>query len=132
MAALAAWFWTREPPPLEPIRSIAVLPLENLSDDPDQEYFADGMTEALIGDLAKIGSLRVISRTSVMQYKDKRKSLPEIAQELGVDGVIEGTVMRAGDRVRITVQLIHGRSDTHLWNDRTTASCRTCWAFRVP
>ncbi len=76
------------------------------------------MTEALIGDLAKIGSLRVISRTSVMQYKGVRKPLPEIAQELDVDGVIEGTVMRAADRVRITVQLIHARSDTHLWNDR--------------
>ncbi len=101
-----------------PIRSIAVLPLENLSGDPEQEYFADGMTEALIGDLAKIRSLRVISRTSVMQYKGERKPLPEIARELGVDGVVEGTVMRAGDRVRITVQLIDARSDAHLWSER--------------
>ena len=101
-----------------PIRSIAVLPLENLSGDPEQEYFADGMTEALIGDLAKIRALRVISRTSVMQYKGARKPLPEIAQELDVDGVIEGTVMRAGDRVRITAQLIDARSDRHLWSDR--------------
>jgi TolB-like protein len=99
------------------IRSIAVLPLENLTGDPGQEYFADGMTEALIGDLAKLGSLSVISRTSVMHYKGKRKPLPEIARELNVDGIIEGTVMRAGDRVRITAQLIDARSDRHLWND---------------
>ena len=122
-AAVAAWqfFGAFEPttvPSSAPIRSIAVLPMENLSGDPEQEYFADGMTEALIGDLAKIGSLRVISRTSVMQYKDVRKPLREIAQELDVDAVIEGTVMRAEDRVRITVQLIHARSDTHLWNER--------------
>jgi TolB-like protein len=102
----------------ETIRSIAVLPLENLSGDPEQDYFADGMTEALIGDLAKLGSLNVISRTSVMQYKNQRKPLPEIARELNVDGIIEGTVMRAGDRVRITAQLIDARSDRHLWNDR--------------
>jgi TolB-like protein/class 3 adenylate cyclase len=101
-----------------PIRSLAVLPLENLSGDPEQEYFADGMTEALIGDLAKIGSLDVISRTSVMQYKQARKPLPEIAKELNVDGIVEGTVMRAGDRVRITAQLIDARSDRHLWSER--------------
>jgi TolB-like protein len=102
----------------ETIRSIAVLPLENLSGDPEQEYFADGMTEALIGDLAKLGSLSVISRTSVMRYKQTEKSLPEIARELDVDGIIEGSVMRAGDRVRITAQLIDARSDRHLWNER--------------
>jgi TolB-like protein/class 3 adenylate cyclase len=101
-----------------PIRSIAVLPLENLSGDPEQEYFADGMTEALIGDLAKIGALSVISRTSVMRYKQSDKSLPQIAQELGVDGVIEGTVMRAGGHVRITAQLIDARNDVHLWSNR--------------
>jgi TolB-like protein/class 3 adenylate cyclase len=100
------------------IRSIAVLPLENLSGDPAQEYFADSMTEALIGDLAKLGSLSVISRTSVMRYKQSDKSLPEIAKELNVDGVVEGTVMRAGDRVRITAQLIDARNDTHLWSNR--------------
>jgi TolB-like protein len=94
------------------------LPLENLSGDPGQEYFADGMTEALIGDLAKLGSLSVISRTSVMRYKQTDKSLPEIARDLSVDGIIEGTVMRAGDRVRITAQLIDARSDRHLWNER--------------
>jgi TolB-like protein/tetratricopeptide (TPR) repeat protein len=97
------------------IRSLAVLPLQNLSGDPAQEYFSDGMTDALITDLAQIGSLRVISRTSSMQYRETKKSLPEIAHELNVDGVVEGTVQRSGDRVRITAQLIHGPSDTHLW-----------------
>jgi TolB-like protein/DNA-binding winged helix-turn-helix (wHTH) protein len=97
------------------IRSLAVLPLQNLSGDPSQEYFSDGMTDALITDLAQIGSLRVISRTSSMQYRETKKSLPEIAHELNVDGIVEGTVQRSGDRVRITAQLIHGPSDKHLW-----------------
>ena len=97
------------------IHSLAVLPLANLSGDPEQEYFADGMTEELITDLSKIGSLKVISRTSVMQYKDARKPLREIGRELGVEGVIEGSVRRVGDRVRITAQLIYAPSDTHLW-----------------
>jgi adenylate cyclase len=103
---------------LSPIRSIAVLPLENLSGNPEQEYFSDGMTEALIGDLARISNLGVISRTSVMQYKRARKPLPEIARELGVEGIIEGTVAHSGDRVRVTVQLIDARSDQHLWSER--------------
>ena len=97
------------------IESLAVLPLENLSHDPDQEYFTDGMTDALITDLAKIGALKVISRTSVMQYRASRKPLPVIAQELGVDAVIEGSVARSGDRVRVTAQLIEAKSDRHLW-----------------
>jgi TolB-like protein/Flp pilus assembly protein TadD len=97
------------------IQSIAVLPLENLSADPAQDYFADGMTETLITSLAKIGALRVISRTSAMQYKGVRKSLPEIARELNVDAVIEGSVLRDGQRVRITTQLIHAATDQHLW-----------------
>jgi TolB-like protein/DNA-binding winged helix-turn-helix (wHTH) protein/Tfp pilus assembly protein PilF len=97
------------------IHSLAVLPLQNLSSDPSQEYFSDGMTDALITDLAQISSLRVISRTSSMQYKQTKKSLPEIARELNVDGIIEGTVQRSGDRVRITAQLIYGPSDKHLW-----------------
>ena len=101
------------PPPV--IKSLAVLPLENVSGDPAQEYFADGMTDELITDLAQIGSLRVISRTSIMQYKGARKSLPEIARELAVDGVVEGTVFRSGRRVRITSQLIYAPSDQHLW-----------------
>ncbi len=97
------------------IQSLAVLPLENLSRDPEQEYFADGMTDELITDLAKIHSLRVISRNSVMQYKGKRKSMPQIARELNVDAVVEGTVQRFGDRVRIRVQLIEGPKDRHIW-----------------
>ena len=98
-----------------PIRSLAVLPLLNLSGDPEQEYFADGMTEALITDLSKIRALKVISRTSVMQFKDAKKPLPEIAQALGVDGILEGSVQRSGGRVRITAQLIRAATDTHLW-----------------
>src|SRR5215469_6030335 len=97
------------------IRSIAVLPLRNLSSDPNQEYFSDGLTDELITNLAQIGSLRVISHTSTMQYKSTKKPLPEIARELNVDGIVEGTVQRSGDRVRITAQLIHGPSDQHLW-----------------
>ncbi len=99
------------------IESLAVLPLENLSHDPEQEYFADGMTGALIAELSKIRALKVISRTSVMQYKGAKKPLPQIARELNVDGVIEGTVQREGDQVRISVQLIHGPTDKHLWED---------------
>ena len=99
----------------ETIRSIAVLPLENLTGDPGQEYFADGMTEAVISEFARLGALNVISRTSVMRYKQSDKSLPEIAQELNVQGIVEGSVFRAGDRVRITLQLIDARNDLHLW-----------------
>jgi len=98
-----------------PIRSLAVLPLSNLSGDPQQDYFADGMTDALITDLAKVKELKVISRTSVMQFKDAKKPLPEVARALGVDGILEGSVQRSGGRVRITVQLIRAPSDTHLW-----------------
>jgi serine/threonine protein kinase len=98
-----------------PIRSLAVLPLENFSRDPDQDYFADGMTEALITDLSKISALQVISRTSVMQYKGSKKPLPAIAKELHVDAVIEGSVEKAGERVRITAQLIEATNDKHLW-----------------
>jgi TolB-like protein/DNA-binding winged helix-turn-helix (wHTH) protein/Tfp pilus assembly protein PilF len=100
------------------IQSLAVLPLENLSQDPNQEYFADGLTDALITDLGKVGTLRLISRTSVLRYKRTNKSLPEIARELGVDGVVEGTVMRSGSQVRVTVQLIQAPSDRHLWAER--------------
>jgi TolB-like protein/DNA-binding winged helix-turn-helix (wHTH) protein/Tfp pilus assembly protein PilF len=102
-------------PSVPRIHSIAVLPLENLSKDPEQEYFADGMTDELITNLAQVSALRVISRTSAMQYKGTKKSLSEIARELRVDAVVEGTVMRAGDRVRITAQLIEASTDHHLW-----------------
>jgi TolB-like protein/DNA-binding winged helix-turn-helix (wHTH) protein len=97
------------------VRSVAVLPLANFSGDPAQEYFVDGMTDELITDLAKIGALRVISRTSVMRYKGTSKSLPEIARELNVDGIVEGSVTRSGQRVRITAQLLYGPTDKHLW-----------------
>lgn len=97
------------------IQSVAVLPLENLSHDPEQEYFADGLTEELITSLGKIRALHVTSRTSVMRYKRTNESLPQIARELNVDGIVEGTVQRSGDRVRITAQLIHAPSDRHLW-----------------
>lgn len=108
--------WARRPAPNRfQISSVMVLPLENLSGDPSQEYFADGMTDALIGDLARINGLRVISRTSSMHYKGKTKPLPEIASELKVEGVVEGTVQRSGDRVLVRAQLIHAASDTHIW-----------------
>ncbi len=100
------------------IDSLAVLPLDNLSGDPTQEYFSDGMTEELITAIAKISSLRVISRTSVMRYKGARKSLPSIARELRVDAVVEGSVARSDQKVRITAQLIHASNDEHLWSGR--------------
>ncbi len=98
------------------VQSIAVLPLENLSGDPSQEYFADGMTDALITKLAGIRKLRVISRTSTMLYKGTRKTLPEIARELNVDAVVEGTVARSKDQVKISAQLIYAPTDSHLWS----------------
>ena len=97
------------------VRSLAVLPLENLSGDPSQEYFSDGMTDELISELGQIAELRVISRTSVMTYKGARKPLPQIARELNVDAVVEGTVLRSGNSVRITAQLILASNDEHLW-----------------
>jgi TolB-like protein/tetratricopeptide (TPR) repeat protein len=97
------------------IHSLAVLPLENLSGDKEQEYFADGMTDELITELGKIGALRVISRTSVMQYKATRKPLGDIASKLKVDAVVEGTVLRSGNRVRITAQLVRTATEKHLW-----------------
>jgi serine/threonine protein kinase/tetratricopeptide (TPR) repeat protein len=113
---VAAMHWrARAPTGGARIQSIAVLPLENLSRDPQQEYFADGMTEALIGGLSKISALRVISRTSVMHYKGTKATVPEIGRELKVDGVVEGSVQRVGDRVKITAQLIRAVNDTHLW-----------------
>jgi TolB-like protein/DNA-binding winged helix-turn-helix (wHTH) protein/Tfp pilus assembly protein PilF len=99
----------------QPIRSIAVLPLQNLSNDPSQDYFADGMSDELITDLAQLGGLRVISRTSTIQYKGTTKIVPQIGRELGVDALVEGTVERAENRVRIRVQLIECATDRHLW-----------------
>jgi Predicted integral membrane protein len=115
-------------PPL--IESLAVLPLENLSRDPEQDYFAEGVTEALISSLAKIGALRVVSRTSVMQYKGVRKSLRDIALELQVEGVVEGTVQRSGERLRISAQLVHARTDTHVWAESYDRDMRDVLALQ--
>ncbi len=112
------------------IHSIAVLPLENLSRDSEQEYFADGMTEELTTDLAKIGALRVTSRTSAMRYKGTKKSSPEIAAELNVDGIIEGSVLHSGNRVRITVQLIDASSDQHLWAEGYEGDLKNVFALQ--
>jgi TolB-like protein/Flp pilus assembly protein TadD len=112
-----------------PIHSLAVLPLQNLSADPNQEYFSDGMTDALITDLAQIGSLKVISRTSIMHYKKTDKTLREIASELNVDGIVEGTVQRSGDRVRITAQLIQVTEDRHLWASSYEREMRDVFAL---
>jgi TolB-like protein/DNA-binding winged helix-turn-helix (wHTH) protein/Tfp pilus assembly protein PilF len=112
------------------IRSLAVLPLENLSGDAGQNYFADGMTDELITDLAQISALRVISRTSVMVYKGARKPLPQIARELNVNAVVEGTVLRAGDRVRITAQLIDASTDKHIWSQSYEGDLRDTLALQ--
>jgi serine/threonine-protein kinase len=109
--------WILDTSPSKRIESIAVLPLDNLSGDPEQEYFVDGMTDELIAELAQISALKVISRTSVMQYKEAQKPLPEIARELNVDAVVEGTVRRSEDRVRVTAQLIEAETDRNLWAD---------------
>src|SRR2546429_4330006 len=110
--------------------SIAVLPLENLSHDPDQDYLADGMTEALITNLGKINSLNVISRTTVMHYKGAKKTLPEIARELDVDAVVEGTVLRSGSRVRVTANLLHAPTDRHLWAESYERDLRDVLALQ--
>jgi TolB-like protein/DNA-binding winged helix-turn-helix (wHTH) protein len=123
-------FWGRHSVSTPRIESIAVLPLENLSGDKEQEYFADGMTEALITDLGKIGALRVISRTSVMQYKGTKKPLPQIARELNVDAIVEGTVQRSGNRVRITANLLHAPSDRHLWAETYERDLRNVLALQ--
>lgn len=116
VVGLGVWSYKSRQRSSPAIRSLAVLPFESLSSDTNQDYFADGMTDQLISDLGQIGALRVISRTSVMGYKHVRKPLPEIARELNVDAVVEGTVLRSGDRVRITAQLINASADKHLWS----------------
>jgi TolB-like protein/DNA-binding winged helix-turn-helix (wHTH) protein/Flp pilus assembly protein TadD len=130
LAILSVFFFRsrrREP---TAIRSLAVLPLENLSGDASQNYFSDGMTDELITDLAQISALRVISRTSVMVYKGARKPLPQIARELHVDAVVEGTVLRAGDQVRITAQLIDASTDKHLWSQSYQGELRDTLALQ--
>ena len=118
-------------PGADSIRSLAVLPLENLSGNPEEEYFADGLTEALITSLAKIGALRVVSRTTVMQYKRPQTPLPQIARELQVEGIVEGTVLRSGDRVRITAQLIEARTDSHIWAESYERDLRDILALHA-
>lgn len=117
VGVVLGWRFHLSHPPLHggSIASIAVLPLANLSGDPQQEYFADGMTDEVITDLAKIGTLRVISRTSVMRYKHSAQPLPQIGRELNADAILEGSVLRSGNRVRITAQLIEASTDRHLW-----------------
>jgi TolB-like protein len=121
IAGLAVWLFAggsqrlSTPPAATQIRAVAVLPLEDLSGDPEQEYFADGITEQLIADLATINDFRVISRTSVMYYRNTPKPVPTIARELRVDAIIEGTIVRDGDRVRVTAKLIRGNSGEVLW-----------------
>ncbi len=127
---LSVWLFRSRAPAPTGIRSIAVLPLENLSGDASQNYFADGMTDELITDLAQISALRVISRTSVMVYKGARKPLPQIAHELNVDAVVEGTVLRSGDQVRITAQLIEASTDKHLWSQSYEGELRDTLALQ--
>jgi len=129
--ALFLWISSRRPALVDqPIRSVAVLPMENLSGDPNQEYFADGMTDALINEMGKISALRVISRQSVMQYKGTHKLLPEIARELGVDGAVEGSVTHSGERVGIRVQLIRAATDQQLWSENYDRDLRDVIALQ--
>ena len=120
--AVGVWGWRqwRHPkgvPPLPVIRSLAVLPLQNLSGDPSQDFLADGMTEELIGRLSNIHGLRVISRTSAMHFKNTQLSVPQIATSMGVDAVVEGSVIREGDQIRVHAQLIRGATDEHIWSE---------------
>jgi TolB-like protein/DNA-binding winged helix-turn-helix (wHTH) protein/tetratricopeptide (TPR) repeat protein len=125
-----AWIFYPQRHAVATIRSLAVLPLANLSGDATQDYFADGMTEELITDLGQISALRVISRTSVMTYKTSRKPLAEIARELDVDAVVEGSILRAGDRVRITAQLIQVPADRHVWAQSYEGDVRDALALQ--
>jgi TolB-like protein/DNA-binding winged helix-turn-helix (wHTH) protein/Tfp pilus assembly protein PilF len=130
LSILSIWRFRSRPSAPSDIRSIAVLPLDNLSGDASQNYFADGMTDELITDLAQISALRVISRTSVMVYKGARKPLPQIARELNVEAVVEGTVLHSGDRVRITAQLIEASTDKHLWSQSYEGELRDTLALQ--
>ncbi len=133
LAAAGVLWWRggwNSPVPAPRIEALAVLPLANLSGDPAQDYFADGMTEALITDLSKIRELKVISRTSSQRYRGTSKALPEIARELNVDAIIEGSVLRSGDQVRITAQLIEAGTDRHLWADNYERHLRDVLALQ--
>jgi TolB-like protein/DNA-binding winged helix-turn-helix (wHTH) protein/Tfp pilus assembly protein PilF len=130
LSSLAVWKLHSWKGPSPAIHSLAVLPLESLSNDASQDYFADGMTDELISNLGQISALRVISRTSVMTYKRARKPLPQIARELHVDAVVEGTVLRSGDEVRITAQLIEASTDRHLWSQSYQGELRDTLALQ--
>jgi TolB-like protein/DNA-binding winged helix-turn-helix (wHTH) protein/Tfp pilus assembly protein PilF len=130
LGILAVWLIRSRGPAPTGIRSLVVLPLDNLSGEASQDYFADGMTDELITDLAQISALRVISRTSAMVYKGARKPLPQIARELNVDAVVEGTVLRSGDQVRITAQLIQAADDKHLWAESYEGNLRDTLALQ--
>src|SRR5262249_17872813 len=112
------------------IQSLAVLPMENLSGDASRDYFADGMTDALITDLAKISALQVISRAGVMQYKGTTKTVPEISRDLNVDGVVAGSVLRSGERVRISVELIQAATNRNLWTNSYEGDLRDVLALQ--
>src|SRR5216684_1045059 len=127
---LTVWILRRGSHTSPVIRSLAVLPLENLSSDASQDYFSDGMTDQLITELGQISELRVISRTSIMTYKGARRPLPEIARELNVDAVVEGTVLRSGEQVRITAQLIQADADKHLWAESYEGNLRDTLALQ--
>lgn len=129
LAVAAGLVWRLHWRPMK-IESLAVLPLENLSGNPDEEYFVDGMTEALITELGKVHALRVISRQSVMQYKGTGKTVPQIARELHVDAVLEGSALRAGDKVRITTQLIQASPERHLWSESYERNLRDVIALQ--
>lgn len=132
LVASSILYFRRRPlgSPRSQISSLAVLPLNNLSGDSKQEYFADGMTEAVTAALGRISALRVISRTSVMQYKTVRKSLPEIARDLNVDAIVEGSVQRSGDQVRVTVNLIRAETDEQLWTQTYNRDLRDVLTFQ--
>ncbi len=130
LGILAVWLFRSRSHAPTGIRSLVVLPLDNLSGEATQDYFADGMTDELITDLAQISALRVISRTSAMVYKGARKPLPQIARELNVDAVVEGTVLRSGDQVRITAQLIQAADDKHLWAESYEGNVRDTLALQ--
>jgi TolB-like protein/DNA-binding winged helix-turn-helix (wHTH) protein/Tfp pilus assembly protein PilF len=130
LSILSVWLFRSRGRASTGVRSLAVLPLENLSGDASQNYFADGMTDELITDLAQISALRVISRTSVMTYKGARKPLPQIARELNVDAIVEGSVLRSGDQVRITAQLIEASTDKHLWSQSYEGELRDTLALQ--
>jgi len=126
-----AWLWSRAPRPAPPRNNrIAVLPFANISADPNDEYFADGMTEELISRLSQVRGLDVIARTSVMQYKGKGKSVADIGRELNVQTVLEGSVRKAGDKLRITVQLIDAGNQGHLWSENYDRELKDVFAIQ--